>query len=172
MSNNSQQKTTFILISNHRLIRLQLQFKIRWHHQLLWSLQAAATVPVEKAPGIPWGINEMVVPSSDREQGSSDTAVSMIWKICKPQNLQHKAGASALWTEETWQILAVWNSYCSAWCKYITFKFSLRPLREKSPKLDFQMEWVLIRGINRQIMDLLNNIHTLLVISSKDKTTS
>lgn len=90
MSNNSQQKTTFFLISDHRL---RLQFKITWHYQSLRSLQAAATAPVEEAPGIPRGMDDMGAPSSAREEGSSDTAGVMSWKMCKPQNLQHKKGA-------------------------------------------------------------------------------
>lgn len=44
--------------------------------------------------------------------------------------------------------------------------------RKKNPKTEeFQREWVFIKEINRQIMDLLNNIHTFLVMSSKYKPT-
>lgn len=92
MSNKSQQKPTFILISNHRLIRLQLQFKIRWHHQSLGCLQAAAAAPVEEAPGIPWG---WMRGGSELCQGAGLLTHSRgdDLKGCKPLHLKRKKGA-------------------------------------------------------------------------------
>lgn len=39
------------------------------------------------------GMDETVALSSAREQGFSDTAVVMIWKMYKPYHLEHKKGA-------------------------------------------------------------------------------
>lgn len=80
-----------------------------------WELRALPGRKVPQTQQVWWaGRCANLKTSSTRKglKGSFPKLSVFIWLILLVQ-----AGASTLWTEEIWQILAVWNSYCSACCK-------------------------------------------------------